>query len=225
MRCLMKLSSYCTVKGTKGEWTFLWNFYYVTVPVCHCKKPVSIFYLSSRYYTGIITQQGRCYGRIRSSRSHRFTAHTTITGDKQTSLTWKPMLRSLLSWFLVGVCICARATGKDALAVKVTFNGFARFFTCIPRANMKSITWHHHGNRLIFFRALVVGEIHKGHRCTVVPTQWIIVPVPGRGLGGHRGQWRRGRPWAWTRYVFVNGRWRREGVGWWGWRRQAHQQS
>lgn len=51
-------------------------------------------------------------------------------------------------------------------------------FTCTPPANMKSITWHHRGNRLIFSWCLVVGEIHEGHRCTVVPAQWIIDPVP-----------------------------------------------
>lgn len=40
----------------------------------------------------------------------------------------------------------------------------------------------------------------------VVPVQWIIDPMPRGERGGHRCQWQRGRPWAWTHNVFVNGR-------------------
>lgn len=143
------------------------SFYCVTVQVCLMQKArEQCFYWSNRYYTDIIAHQGTSYGEIHSSRSLRFTAHTTITHNKQTSLTWKPTLRSPLWYFLMGVRMPARTAGKDALAVKVTFSGFPRFFTCTPLANMKSITWHRHGNRLIFFWRLVVGEIHEGHRCS-----------------------------------------------------------
>lgn len=108
------------------------QIYYVTVQVCLMQKASELcFYWSNRYYTGIIVHQGTSYGGICSSRSFRFTAYATITHNKQTSLTWKPMLHSLLWYFLMGVCMFARTTSKDALAVKVTFSGFPRFLPAL----------------------------------------------------------------------------------------------
>lgn len=134
---------YCTVKVEKEQESFiqhrldktktLWYmFYYVTVQVCLMQKASELrFYWSNRYYKGIIVHQGASYGGICSSRSSRFTAYATITHNKQTSLTWKPMLHSLLWYFLMGVCMFARTTSKDALAVKVTFSGFPRFLPAL----------------------------------------------------------------------------------------------
>lgn len=73
------------------------SFHCVTAQVCLMQKAEEqCFYRSNRYYTDIIAHQGASYSEIHSSRSLRFTAHATITHNKQTSLTWKPTLRSPL---------------------------------------------------------------------------------------------------------------------------------
>lgn len=97
-----------------------------------CKGAVNYVFIGlNRCYTCSIVHRGMSYGGICSSRLFRFTAYTTITPNKQTSLTWKPMPHSLLWYFLMGVCMFARTTGKDALAVKVTFSGFPRFLPAL----------------------------------------------------------------------------------------------
>lgn len=92
----VKLLSYraelhCTVKVKHKD-------YVIHVLLCHSAQQAGelCFYWPNRYYTGIISLKGTSYGRIWSSRSFRFAAHTTITHNKQTSLTWKPMLHSRL---------------------------------------------------------------------------------------------------------------------------------
>lgn len=146
----------------------------------HAKGQWTTFFIGlNRCYTCSIVHWGTSCGEIRSSRLFRFTACTTITANKQTSLTWKPMPHSLLWYFLMGVCMFARTTGKDALAVKVTFNGFPRFLPALHER-----TWNPSpGTTMVIDSFFSSGWLSaRFTRDTgVVPVQWIIDPVPGGG--------------------------------------------
>lgn len=117
-----------------------------------------------------MSHQGTSCGEICSPRLLRFySLHTTINYNKQTCLTSKSGAHHpLLSHSLVGGSVFARTAAKGYFHCEGHLQQLAQvffFFTSPPPVNMKSITWHHHGNRLIFFRRHVVGEIHQGHRC------------------------------------------------------------
>lgn len=123
--------------------------------------------------------------------------------------------KASLFWFShMAVCVFTSTITRDTFTFKVTFSslpGFSFcFFNCTPLVNMKSITWHHPGNGLIFFRGWLSWRFTWD--TGVVPGRWIIDLMPRGNMKGLCCQWQKGHLQSWTRNVFVNGAW-----GQWDW--------
>ena len=87
--------------------------------------------------------------------------------------------------------VCTHSPSKDALAVKVTLNGFPQFLPELRKWAPNPSPGTSAVIDSFFLGGCFVGEIHQGHRCA----SWAVSNWPSarRGQRGQQCQWQTGR--------------------------------